>query len=994
MANKALPRYLQQVIKLAAVQTARERGDRELLERFVAHQDEAAFAVLVERHGPMVLGVSRRRLANAHDAEDACQAAFLVLAQKADSIRKTTSLSSWLHSVAARAAGHLHREQQRRGRRERKVARPAAADPAAEVSWREVQTVLDEELERLPDRLRAPLILCYLDGQPRDVAARQLGVSVACLHGRLERGRKALCERLTRRGVTLSAALVAAALGEGAARAALPPTTALHTARAAVRIALGHAPPKGLICPPILSLAQEVARSMFPTKMKLIVPAILCAALLAGAIGNSLAPVGADKADKAPPAARDSRPASRETKAAPAATPSGQAKPVARGAKQTTVRGRVLDLARKPLAGAKVYLLKWKMPAWLGRPEDKGPPKVWARTGKDGRFSVSVAERDLGELFVTAAGYGPGWVIKPGRLQETWPIDDNQEVRLARDDVTVRGRLLDLQGQPVAGAVIRVHALKASADGSLEGFIKAIKDRAHGARLSEHELLSAYHVDGLAHFFPPIKTDKAGRFQIKGVGRDRVVSFTVEAPAIETKVLQVLTRTDVKASDLRVPEVSIITPTGTKELSFKPCYPATFTHVAAQGRVITGVVRDKETGKPIAGAVVRSEQPIRYPVYYNETTTDPKGRFRLTGMALNPQLGMNSSVVALPPERAAYLALHKGLPQERGTKTAVLDFDLPPGAWLEGQVKDKATGRGVQAQLGYQVLANGLPPLRPPTGPVQTSLYRDPYLVTDVQGKFRLVVARQRALIGATAVGGEGRYRTGVGADKIKELKDAKDGVPVPSPTVSFGTFDTVVEIKPEKGAKRLHCDILLDPGRTVMIEVRGPNGKPLKGVQALGRSAREYYDTVNESPLGASFEVYALEPGKGRTLLLVHREKNLAARCELKGDERGPVVVTLRPAASVVGRLVDEQSQPRARADIQVYIVRTPTRVLLPVGRPLRTDAQGKFRIDGLVPGVSYRADAQPIGVYGRPLFEGLSLKSGQVKVLGEVKPRQGDSE
>src|SRR5262249_56461960 len=121
------------------------------------------------------------------DSDVCVQASFRVLSQRAASIRKSTSLSSWLHGVAARVASHLRRGQQRRCRRERAVQGAAVADPAAEVSWREVQTMLDEELERLPEPLRAPLILCYLDGRTRDQAAQQLGLSVPCLHGRLER---------------------------------------------------------------------------------------------------------------------------------------------------------------------------------------------------------------------------------------------------------------------------------------------------------------------------------------------------------------------------------------------------------------------------------------------------------------------------------------------------------------------------------------------------------------------------------------------------------------------------------------------------------------------------------------------------------------------------------------------------------------------------------------------------------------------------------------
>src|SRR5262245_59857184 len=229
MTRKSLGGVLQHACRLAAVRGALELGDRELLARFVAGKDEAAFAVLVERHGPMVLGVCRRALGSAHDAEDACQAAFLVQAQKAGSIRKSTSLPSWLHGVASRIAANLKRERLRRCRREKQSQAPAVPDLAAEVSWREVQAILDEELARLPERLRAPLILCYLDGRTRDEAAGRLGVSVPCLHGRLERGRKALCERLTRRGVTLPAALVAAGIGECVAHAALSPTLVLST---------------------------------------------------------------------------------------------------------------------------------------------------------------------------------------------------------------------------------------------------------------------------------------------------------------------------------------------------------------------------------------------------------------------------------------------------------------------------------------------------------------------------------------------------------------------------------------------------------------------------------------------------------------------------------------------------------------------------------------------------------------------------------------------
>lgn len=243
MANQSLQGVLRQIRRIAAVQTSRELSDRELLERFCGANDEAAFTVLVERYGPVVLSVCRRALGNFHDAEDACQASFLVLARKARSIRKTASVSSWLHRVASSVAANMRRERWRRARREQGIQPAVAQDPAADVSWRELQGALDEELQRLPERYRSPLILCYLDGRTRDEAAGRLGLTPAALHGRLERGRRLLGDRLTRRGLTLSAALTAAAVGEGVSQAALSPSIVLSLTKAATLLASGKALP-------------------------------------------------------------------------------------------------------------------------------------------------------------------------------------------------------------------------------------------------------------------------------------------------------------------------------------------------------------------------------------------------------------------------------------------------------------------------------------------------------------------------------------------------------------------------------------------------------------------------------------------------------------------------------------------------------------------------------------------------------------------------------
>jgi RNA polymerase sigma factor (sigma-70 family) len=145
-----------------------QRSDRDLLRRFAHERDEDAFAELVRRHGPMVLGVCRRALANADDAEDAFQATFLILARKARARGWQTSVANWLYVVAQRLAVRLRADIQRRRHVERQTDLAHYADPLAEVSGRELCAILDEELARLPERLRAPLVLCCLEGQTRD----------------------------------------------------------------------------------------------------------------------------------------------------------------------------------------------------------------------------------------------------------------------------------------------------------------------------------------------------------------------------------------------------------------------------------------------------------------------------------------------------------------------------------------------------------------------------------------------------------------------------------------------------------------------------------------------------------------------------------------------------------------------------------------------------------------------------------------------------------
>ncbi len=202
-------------------ETLQAYSDGQLLERFVELGDEAAFTALLDRHGPMLLARCRRWLGDAHLAEDVVQATFLVLARKGRSIRRRTSIAGWLYGVARRITRRAQLAEAARTRRDRLAARDqrmGAGDGATD----ELLRVLDEELHRLAERYRLPLLLCYLEGRTQDEAAQRLGWSLSTLRRRLEHGRELLRARMVRRGATLGAGLSALALASESARAALP----------------------------------------------------------------------------------------------------------------------------------------------------------------------------------------------------------------------------------------------------------------------------------------------------------------------------------------------------------------------------------------------------------------------------------------------------------------------------------------------------------------------------------------------------------------------------------------------------------------------------------------------------------------------------------------------------------------------------------------------------------------------------------------------------
>jgi RNA polymerase sigma-70 factor (ECF subfamily) len=276
------------------------QSDEQLLDRFVARRDETgeeAFAALVERHGPMVLGVCRRVLGDVHEAEDAFQATFLVLARKANSVIRREKVASWLYGVAYRTATESRYRAVRRRSREARVSKRPRVEPADPESLAELRAILDQELARLPVRSRGPVVLCELEGLSRQEAAQRLGIPEGTLSSRLARAKAELRDRLRRRGFALSA-IALAMLARETSATTVPAVLIESTIGAAMCVAAGSSA-AGIVPASVVSLTDGVLKAMLLAKLKTIVLALgMTAAVVSGSV--VLAQYQPDKSNSKP----------------------------------------------------------------------------------------------------------------------------------------------------------------------------------------------------------------------------------------------------------------------------------------------------------------------------------------------------------------------------------------------------------------------------------------------------------------------------------------------------------------------------------------------------------------------------------------------------------------------------------------------------------------------------------------------------------------------
>ncbi|MGP0067374.1 MAG: RNA polymerase sigma factor [Isosphaeraceae bacterium] len=383
---------LGQIQRLFGHGTVSGLSEGQLLARFVGDRDEVAFEAIVSRHGPMVLGICRRLLDDPHDVEDAFQATFLVLVKKARMLRDRDLLASWLYGVALRVATRSRRDRTRRRSRERSDIAADVSMPADDIERRELWSVLDAEVARLPARFRTPIVLCYFEGLTHDQAAERIGCPVGTVRSRMSKGRELLQSRLTRRGLAPTPTLLGAGPISGLAPA-VPPALFFKTL-AGASVANGHPIVAGIVSTSAITLTQGVLRTMSMMKWMTLASAVMVLGALGGGIGVAARQQSPEPARKKGPAQAAQSPANPTRKVsssgevvAVAVGPDSSANPV-RKALKTAEDGinayeKQLNAAHLEIVrlNTEIALLKTSIKTLESRLNAQGPGRTTSSNG-------------------------------------------------------------------------------------------------------------------------------------------------------------------------------------------------------------------------------------------------------------------------------------------------------------------------------------------------------------------------------------------------------------------------------------------------------------------------------------------------------------------------------------------------------------------------------------------------------------------------------------
>ena len=945
--------------------------DAALWERFALGRDEAAFEALVVRHGPMVLATARGIVGDHHAAEDVAQATFVALARRGGAIRRSETLGPWLHRVAARAALRQRAATRRRLDRER-AAGARGVEPAPAVH---------AELDRLPAAYRLPIVLCDLEGWTRASAAAHLGWTEGAVRGRLDRGRARLRARLARRGLApaISATVPVLLWGGEASAAALaalaPAGLAPRLIAAVVRAAVVAAADPSSWARRLAAGVAVLATDLGSIRSGLI--ALGCA----GSIGLIAAggwawwggPSGGDPGAASEPMPPIGRPLAAPGRAtpppdqAPAEVPTVALAGPERPEDLVDVRGQVVDPLGAPVPGATVRVAPYV--EMLPR-----PAATTVAADAAGRFALRVPRRLLvahpyasGVLVASSPRFGLAWLALGQQA-----IPDPAQVRLALvpDPAPIEGRIVGPDGRPVAGATVAVDQLYAPRTPDLTAWADRV--RRSGTR-GAWEGAKWGQLVGLG----PIpeataQTDADGRFRLTGLGAERVADLIVAAPGCATVAVAATTQD-------RGAIVSADRGEGFPALTF---HPAHCDLTLAAGRVVEGIVRDADTGAPIADLPLEGQFPEaganNVPIPGIAATTDAAGHYRLAGFPIRDYYRI-------------YIRPGRGQPYLRGNYSTrivadprpdlpvVADLSLRRGVLIRGRVVDASTGEPLVNASVTTYALKGNDQLDRYPGVTTDALA---YARTDTAGRYEIAALPGRGLLTVLGLYGIGVPKDYAGVDGFNPRTRNFETTGGRISNLDFA--DAVATLRPEPGSSPT-VDLTVDRGRTVAGTLVDPEGQPLVGTTSFGVG-----DTFRRSAPNPTdrFEARQVDPKHPRRAFFYHEGRQFVGSVVLRGDEAGPVVVRLEPWGSVAGRLVGKDGKPLTNCAVMSGF--GADRVDLSRGRCLNehveVDADGRFRLEGLVPSLSHNA-AWAWGIAGGGLFlQDLRVGPGEARDLGDV--------
>ncbi len=548
----------------------------------------------------------------------------------------------------------------------------------------------------------------------------------------------------------------------------------------------------------------------------------------------------------------------------------------------------------------------------------------------------------------------------------------------------VKGRVVDLQGDPIPNVLITLESIESP---NINKLLTALEEEnLDSVNAARHERWFVYNADVAAHLLaesqPKIKSNSRGEFEIRGLGKDQLAILTLASEQHESARLHVLGR---EMEPERVPHVSFY-PKGAKDVY----YGTSFGHVLGPSIPVTGVVTEYQSGKLIAGAEIYVERlfegadmaennRLRLRTQYIRTMTDEQGRYTLRG--LPP--GGEHVIEVVPPKTEPWLIAKNSLSLAVDEDEHKLDVQVFRGIWIEGTLTDAKTNEPLQGNVDY--LALRVNPNIPQTFGLRDGWEMGRFPV-DASGRFRVVGLPGPGVLLARAYGKK-RYPLAVGGEEIEGYDPDNKYIPTTPRGMPLSNWNRVQQVDPPKNAQSFSYDLTLTAGGSVIGRVEGPRELKKFELEVMGLNNDQFWSELKDS----NFTVRNYEAHEPRRLFVRTKDRSLVGTVLVEGESPANLVVQLQPSVTITGRLIETATDEAAvgyrihcRESSQGYFRIESNSGSIP------TDEEGRFEINGLLAGIEYSMASANIQRFssGKNDFKVdlTEVKPGSKIELGEV--------